>query len=280
MSRLKFRRAFSWMEAMIFMALAILIGAVASELYVKGVSLSDETHKSVMIQQDIRAVVENITRDMNGAYWVLNSAKGYEHSLILIKYGSANTEERLGLNIASNEQRFDYPFSRSGEEIKNYIDAYKVTYEYEENEQLVYRTEEKGVFTIGSQANQSSVATEYSFAATDNEGLMDKQVIAENVKQFDLHYFGYETDPQDARGALKEVWDLKFTESASDDVKIGMTACILLRVMANFKEGLYKDGGNHRSPETAILTKIWSNSRLRDEMYKEYFSSTDWNFQF
>lgn len=261
------------------MSLAIIVSGIAMDFYVKGTSLTDETHKAVMVQQDIRAVVEYITRDMNGAYWVLKPPAGHEHNLVLIKYGSGNTRDRLALNLTSGDH-FDYPFSRVGESVSNKIDAYKISYEFSENEQTVFRTEEKGTFIITSDPASSALATVYSFEPVATDGLMNKHPLATNVKQFDLHYFGYESAVTDARGALKEVWDIKYTEAASDEVKIGMTACILLRVMANYKEGMYQDGGKHQSPELTILTKIWSHTKLKDEMYKEYFSSVDWNLQF
>lgn len=279
MNRVTKTKAYSLAEMMIFMFLAVLVSGIAMDFYVKGTALTDETHKAVMVQQDIRAVVEYITRDMNGAYWVLNPEGGHEHNLVLIKYGSGTTRNRLALNLTSGDH-FDYPFSRAGQSVSNKIDAYKVTYEYDESEKTVFRTEEQGIFIITSAATSSSLATEYSFEVNETAGLMNKHPLATNVKQFDLHYFGYESDVTDSRGALKQVWDIKYTQAASDEVKIAMTACILLRVMANYKEGMYQDGGKHKSPELTILTKIWSHTKLKDEMYKEYFSSVDWNLQF
>ena len=274
------RKGYSLAEVMLFSALAILIAGVATNFYVKGVVLTDETQKAVMVQQDVRAVIEYIVRDMNSGYWVLNPDGGHEHNLVIIKFASPNTEKRLIENLAGGEDHFDYPFSRAGSTVVNKIDAYQVTYEYDENETTVYRTEEKGIFNIGTNANTSTYATEYFFEAESTDGLMDRHPLAKNVKQFDIFYFGYERMVTDARGALKEVWNLKYIEDASDEVKIGMTACLLLKVMANFNDGVYKDGGNHRTPDAHIVTRVWSNQRLRDEVYNEYFSSVDWNLQF
>ena len=106
------RKGFSLAEIMLFSALAILIAGVAMNFYIKGVGLTDETYKAVMVQQDVRAVVEYIVRDMNSGYWVLNPADGHEHNLVIIKFASANSENRLIKNLTSGEPHFDYPFSQ------------------------------------------------------------------------------------------------------------------------------------------------------------------------
>ena len=168
---------------------------------------------------------------------------------------------------------------RQDSAVRNRLDAYLVTYRYDENEQTVSRKEEKGIFWIGTTSQNLSLAQEYGF---ESDSTVSERILGKNIKQFDIHYFGYERkwDSSALPGSLKKVWDLKQVENLPDSVKVGRTACILLHLKGLYDEGVYSEsmkGRGHRAPETELVTKIWSYPRMRDEMYHEYFSSVDWN---
>lgn len=275
------RRAVSLAEMLLFTGLSVVVGAMVIELYIRGTGMTDSTQKAILVQQDIRAIVEYLSRDMNAAYWVLDKGAGErEHGIMLVKYASANTTERLKENMLGSDNRYDYPFFRSDEAAANRLDAQLITYEYDENEETVSRKEEKGIFITSTSSDAIGYAVDYSFEVDE---VLSDRVLGKNVKQFDIDYFGYErsTDTADLPGLLKRVWDLEMVADMSDPVKIGMTACILLKIRARYEEGVYSENyankRGYRSPETELVTKIWSMPRLRDEMYHEYFSSVDWN---
>lgn len=274
------KKGMSLAETLLFTALAILVGSVAVTVYTRGVSVTDETQKAILVQQDIRAIVEFITRDMNAAYMVWDTGADRNTSIRFLKYGSENTEKRIQYNIDFG-LRDDYPFGRPGEQTENRIDSYMVSYTYNADEQTVIRHEEKGVFELKTESTFGAYVTE--FAWNKDETTMNNRVIAKLVKSFFVDYFGYERTPGSSNdgGVLKKIMDCDHLASYSDEVKVSHTACILLHVMANYDEGVYqrKDRG-HRAPELDFMTKIWSNPKIRDEMYHEYFSSMDWDTRY
>ena len=277
------RKGVSLSEMLLFTGLAVLVSGVAVEMYIRGTGVTDSTQKAILIQQDIRAIVEYFTRDMNAAYWVLDTGAGKrEHSVMFVKFASGNSTERLKENLLEPANRPDYPYFRGDGPVGNRLDAYLVTYEYDETKHTVNRKEDKGLFIIATNASAIGHAIDYTFEV--HETLSDR-VLGTNVKQFDLFYFGYErsTNTSHLPGLLKSVWDLQEVAALSDGVKMGRTACILLKVKASYNEGVYSEkykNRGHRPPETELVTKVWSNVKLRDEMYHEYWSSTDWNLQY
>ncbi len=279
----KNRFGVSLAEMLLFTGLAVLVSGVAVEFYVRGTGVTDATQKAILVQQDIRAVVEYFTRDMNATYWVLEPPSGDRaHNVCLVKFASANSTERLKENLLEPANRLDYPFFRDNQPVGNRIDAYLISYTYDENTHTVKRKEDKGLFIIATNSSAIAHAIDYTFEV--HETLSDR-VLGKNVKQFDLDYFGYERSVNTSHlpGLLKNVFDLNEVETLSDAVKMGRTACILLKVRASYEEGVYSEKykqRGHRAPETELVTKVWSNVRLRDEMYHEYWSSTDWNLQY
>lgn len=266
-------------ETLLFMGLACVVGIAAMGVYQRGQIVTDETQKAILIQQDVRAIVEMLSRDMNAAWMVWDVGADRAKKIRLVKYADENTEKRIQFNVVA-QSRKDYPFSRSDEYVSNRTYSYLVTYTYDPNAETLTRREETGAFTQKTGSADRNRAVEFSWARETT--IMDDRVLGTNVKEFALSYFGYEGKPGPASGMglLKKVADLTHLSMYGDEVKYSHTACLLLRIRSRFDEGVYAEGQGHKAPEAEMVTKIWSLPKLRDEMYREYFSSMDWDFRY
>jgi len=271
------RRGLTLLEVVVFTALGLMLGRMAMDLYTRSVAMSDATHRAVAVQQGVRAVVELLRRDMHETLVVGDTGETERHRhVVLYTFASAGPEARLTLNDVNGSRR-DYPFWRGpGEAVTNKLDGRRVEYRWDLTTQQVRRTEQAGTIGFTADPNRGHLVTGTSF---EGSGPVQQRIIASNVKVFDLRYFGYERRRTEGPGALKRVQDLRHLDGFDASVRVAHTACLLLRVNAVFDEGLYA-GGGRQAPEAEILTKIWSNTRLRDEVYHQYFSSIDWDLRY
>jgi len=167
------RRGLSLAEVLLFTGLAILVGSFAVHIYTRSTIVTDETQKAILVQQDIRAIVEYVSRDMNAALMVWDTGSDREHSIRLVKFATENTANRIQYNVVSANRR-DYPFARPDQAVENRLDAYLVTYTFSAADQVVRRHEEKGVF-VQRTAAVRGMATE--FAWDKETTTMDQRVL-------------------------------------------------------------------------------------------------------
>ncbi len=272
------RTGWTLTEALLFSALAVLMGLFLMHMYRRGVTVTDETMKALGLQKDVRYLVELIQRDMASAFRVLRPEDGDpSRNLVLVKYASEGVDKRFELNAAGGELRKDFPFGRETEVVEIRVDAVRVSYSYDESKQQVTRSEDEGVFIFKGTDSNPLLATEYDFFRQNTR--MDNVVIASHVKEFEIRYFGYERVPA-AKGQLRAIADLEFCASMPEDYKFANTAVITLRLRSKYEEGVYEEGGRHHAPEFVFFGKFWSYPRMRDEIYREYFSSMDENLYY
>ena len=268
------RRGLTLIEVLIFTALGLMIGRVAVGLYTRGVTVSDETTRAISVQKDVRAIVELIRSDINRAF-LFGDQGDPARQIHLVLY--AFVEEDTATNrLALNSSRRDYPFWRADSAVENKVKCERIQYKYDMAAQKVERLNQKGELVFKADDTKRHLATSFTFTG---EGDEKSKAIGTNIKSFDLRYFGYERSRDHGPGILKVVTDLQHLDGYSDEFKVSMTSCVLLRVRAAFLEGVYARS-DHNAPDTEILTKMWSNTKLRDEIYHEYFSTLDWDMRF
>ena len=268
------KRGLTLIEVLIFTALGLMIGRVAVGLYTRGVTVSDETTRAISVQQDVRAIVELMRSDTHRAF--LFGDKGDpERQIHLVLYAFVE-EDTASNRLALNSSRRDYPFWRAENAVENKVKCEQIQYKYDMGSQKVERVSQKGELSFKADETKRHLATSFTFTS---EGEEISRVIGTNIKSFDIRYFGYERHRDHGPGILKLVTDLQHLDGYTEAFKVSMSSCLLIRVRAAFLEGVY-GRADHRAPDTEIVTKMWSNTKLRDEIYHEYFSTLDWDMRY
>ena len=256
----KSRRGVTLIEVLLMMSLALGLMAVALGMMKKSNALTAQTGTSIELQVGVRNLLENMVRDMGACHQVLTPGTDVDKpTLVLIKYASDEVQSRFDKNT---DKAFPFVSSAAGTTTQK-MDALRVTYTWIKKDRIVTRKEESGEFISASETNTPAILSQFSFPQPKTES--DRQM-ATSVETLAISYIGY--DPQ--TGELKKV--------GPGGLGFEKTACIAVHINAQFDEGLYsaEPGPNGRvMPKIEIFTKIWSVKRRSDEVYKEYFSSTD-----
>jgi hypothetical protein len=253
------RSAISLIETLIFTALALGLMSVAWGLMQKSGSIMDSATHGIDLQVGVRNLLENMVRDIGACHQVLDPPGGKDPrtNLFLVKPASDEIDARL----ARNPDR-SFPFaSLATPTTDQKMDAIRVSFLYDAARRTVQRKEEAGEFVARSDATDPSQLTRFAFAPQRE---IANKLLATSVETFRLFHVGY--DP--ITGFIKPV-----AAAGLNPIGYEKTACIAVKITAQFDEGLYKQ--DRAMPKIEIATKIWSMKRRADETYREYFSSGD-----
>lgn len=253
------RRGATLIETILMTALGLGLMTVAYGLLKKSNATMDSTGHTIDLQVGVRNLLENMVRDMGACHQVLQPQGAPGQNLVLIKYATDEVQPRLDKNTDKA-----FPFvSSAGPTTQQRMDALRVTYTWDPAKRTVKRKEESGEFLSESEAATFATLSKFTFNPVKVES--DRE-LATSVETLALTYVGYDAQT----GTLRKV--------GPGGLPFEKTACIAVRINAQFDDGLYAAGGPNTGrtlPKIEIFTKIWSMKRRSDETYKEYFSSTD-----
>lgn len=260
------RRGTSLVETLIAVVLVLMIVFVVYQLLRSGVTRGDEMTEDVKLMVGVRAVMENMARDVAAAHVVLvpTDASGgkvdFKSNLALARYASEDASGR----IQANSQNPVYPFfdvgGNAGAAVK--LDCLRVRYLFDPKARTVTRIEEKGALTGKMSGADQTVISEYSFAP---EGDAQSRPVATDVTGFEMTYVGYDRKGQ--------------PELVKDENKLHQAACVALVFHAAHDTGVYArnpgEQATRRLPRVDMATKFWVARRVSDVVYPEYTSSAD-----
>lgn len=258
---MQMRSGATLIEALLMTALGLGLMAAASGMMRKSGSIMDATTHTMDLQVGVRNLLENMIRDVGASQQIMDPGGQPDRTLMLVKPLDDDVAKRLTQNTDKA-----FPFmSSAGPTTVQQMDALRVTYTWDATKRTVRRKEEQGIFRAESEPATPALLTRFSF---QNPQVRSDRELATSVETMALAYIGYDQTPvaADATPILKAV---------GSGMGFEKTACIAVRINAQFDEGLYKGGTEHKMPKIEIVTKIWSIKRRSDEMYREYFSSTD-----
>lgn len=248
------RRGVTLIETLLMTALGLGLMAAAYTMMRKSASLTDSASHSIDLQVGVRNLLENMVRDVSACQQFLDPGGQPSRTLMLVKPANDEVEKRLQLNADKA-----FPFvSTANNTTQQKMEALKVTYTWDPapNRRTVRRKEEIGLFVAESETATPAILSRFSF---EPQSTVSDRELAGSVETFAITYIGYE----EGTGYLKVIQPPAYEK----------TACLAVRINAQFDEGLYRS--DRHMPKIEIATKIWSMKRRSDEVYKEYFSSTD-----
>jgi hypothetical protein len=248
------RRGVTLIETLLMTALGLGLMGFAYNMMRKSASLTDAASHTIDLQVGVRNLLENMVRDVAACQQILNPGAQPSRTLMMVKPFNDEIEKRLQLNADKA-----FPFiSTAQPTTRQQMEALRITYTWDPavKNKPVRRKEELGTFIAESTQASPAVLSQFTF---QNPTVVSDRELAGSVETFAITYVGY--DP--ITGHLIPIVPPAYEK----------TACLAVRINSQFDEGLYQ--GRSNMPKIEIMTKIWSMKRRSDEMYKEYFSSTD-----
>lgn len=265
------RRGMSLAETLIVIAIGVLLVVVVYKLLMSATQRGEEMNEEIKLLGDVRVLVEQLTRDVAAAHVILPPEGDFKTNLVLARYAAEDASDRLESNSANPV----YPFFEPNSTVSLKLKLNRVKYSFDATKREVTRVEEKGVLegkpTLPSGVTKQDlrVISEYTFTAEGPVPGASKGP-AHLISRFDISYMYYDDKglPKLA-GAANEVYK---------------TACVGLNLKAVQDQFMYaKTAGKdltRRQPTVEIATKMWSQRKISEAMYPEYFSSVDDDLRF
>lgn len=239
------RHGVTLIECLVAMTLALVVAAALWTLGGRADSLCHESARAVDIDVSVRDLMENLTRDVPECQQVMDP--GATHALVLVKPATDGVERRLAQNPDPV-----FPFRAAGV-TRQRMDVLRVTYAWDAARRTVTRREEPG--WLVAEAGEATL-TRFTF---EPDGPTSERTLATRVAAFDLSCIAYR--------------DGKLERLTPGTTAFERTVCVAVHVDCRADEGEYRS--DRPQPRVELLTKIWSTKRRSDEVYGEYFSSTD-----
>jgi type II secretory pathway pseudopilin PulG len=265
------RRGVTLVETLVIVAISVLLVLVVYKLFMSATGRGAETTEELALLGDTRLMVENMARDVAAAHVILPPANGEnkDDCLTVARYASEDAGDRADLNTHNKV----YPFFEEKTATTVKMNLLRVTYKFDRTKRQVTRTEEKGVLE-GKPAAGSTSLTDMRTVSSFNFVLAGDpaqvKLVGRNVKEFRLSYMHY-----DDKGQAK---------LARDAAECYKTAAVALYVLAIQDQGLYERPAGRdptrRQPKVEMATKFWSQRKLSEALYPEYFSSVDDDLRF
>lgn len=265
------RRGFSLSETLIVIAIGVLLLITAYKLLSSATQRGEELTEEVKLLVDVRSLVEHMTRDVAAAHVILPPEGDFKTNLTLARYAVEDAQDRL----ESNAENKVYPFFEPNSTASLKLKLNRVKYTFDAAKREVTRLEEKGVLEgkpelpSGVTRQDLRVISNYTFTA---EGVVPglNKAPARLISKFDIAYMYYDDKGQP-----------KLATAANELTK---TACIGLTLKAIQDTNLYaREAGKaatRRQPTVEISTKMWTQRKISEAMYPEYFSSADDDLRF
>lgn len=262
-------------ESLIVVAIGVLLVGVVYKLLMSATQRGEEMTEEVKLLVDVRSLVEHMSRDVAAAHVILPPEAGgdFKTSLTLARYAAEDASDRMESNSANPV----YPFFEPNSTVPLKLKLNRVNYTFDRARREVTRLEEKGVLEgrpvlpTGVTKQDLRVITEYTFTAESAvPGGAGLKGPAKLISRFDFAYMFYDDKGQP-----------KLAASANE---VYRTSCVSLNLKATQDTNLYaREAGktpSRRQPTVELATKFWSQRRLSEIMYPEYFSSADDDLRF
>lgn len=267
LSRRRSRRGVSLVETLVVVAIGMLLLAVVYRLLMSATKTGEETTEELKLLVDLRAMIENMSRDVAAAHIILPPSGGedFKKSLTLCRYASEDAADRPELNKDSKV----YPFFDASATTVVKMNLLRVRYVLDASKRTVTRIEEKGTLdakpTAASGASQRDMRTLSEFTFNVDGAPTSNKIVGRLIQRFDISYLMYD--------------DKGLPRLATAAGECSKAAAIGLNVRAVMDQGLYgREAGKtatRRQPVVELATKIWSQRKLSEAVYPEYFSSAD-----
>ena len=265
------RNGVSLAESLVVVAIAVLLVAVCYKLLMSATQRGEELTEEVKLLVDVRTLVEHMTRDIAAAHVLLPPEAGdFRTNLTLARYATEDASDR----VESNKDNAVYPFYDKDATMGVKYKLNRVKYTFDATKREVTRIEEKGtldgkpVIPSGGSSKDMRI-NDYNFTV-ESAVTSAMKGPAKNIARFDISYLYYDDKGQ-----------AKIATQASDIVRC---ACVGLNLKAIQDQALYaREAGkaaSRRQPTVEIATKFWSQRKLSEIMYPEYFSSVDDDYRF
>ena len=249
------RSGVTLIEVMLMTSLALGLMMVCYELLKRSNTITDSAAGSINLQVGVRNLLENMVRDVGSCQQMLKPDGDADKNLVLVKPASDDVQKRLDTNTDKA-----FPFvSTADTTTKQKMDCVRVTYNWDPSKRTVRRKEEAGEFVAESDPSNPVTLSKFTFNVAS---MVRDSELATSVETLTLTYLGYDTNGD-------------FKLAGQNNFGYEKTAVLAVRINSQFDEGVYQSGSGHTQPKIEIVTKIWSMKRRSDEVYKEYFSSTD-----
>ena len=230
---------------MIVVVIASLIFVVLWRLLSTGLRRSAETTDEVEFVSGARAVMQNLTRDVNAAQTFL-APSGADERLVVFR----NPKQLdLKARLTANQTEKTYPLTLSKDNVVHKFPGLRVIYRYDPQTRAVSREESAGTLEIHHSDLQTVSELKFEGDASSPRTLMSR------VQAFDTYFVAY-----DEKGQLKKV--------ETGDIPKASSVAVALKAETPEQSG-------RRTIELDLVTKVWINRRIQEVMYPEYFSSSD-----
>lgn len=260
------RRGLTLIETMVVVMISVLIVLVVYKLFMSATGRGAETTEELSLLTDTRALVENLARDVAAAHVILppSNSEDFRKSLTLARYSSEDAADR----VDANSHNKVYPFFDEKNTTTVKMNLIRVIYRWDVPKRQVTRIEEKGVLEGKPAGGSTSLRdmrtiSSYSFAVGGDPA--QSKLVARNVVSFAISYLHYDDKGQ-----------AKLADRPEDCHK---TACVGLSFKATQDQGEYARrpdrNPTRRQPTVEMATKFWSQRKLSEAIYPEYFSSVD-----
>lgn len=278
------RRAFTLVETLIFMTIIIVLIVAAWRILGRGVSIGRTAVEGIALQQGIRNLMENFTRDVNGSILILapNAESqfpdpGQVITVQLIQSAQENPAERpqyewSGSGGSGSNADSPYPFGKTKQDTTYGLPCYQVLYQYDRSTGVVARGIRAGTLQYTVRTSDPTSLT-YSFVPGGGGTVRrPPTVMARNVETFEVAPLALDyTQLEPRTGRPKMVLTSRLD---GDGAKMFRTVGLAIRVKADFRpedddEVMAKDSSME------ILTKVFSYPKIADMQYGAFFSSID-----
>ena len=258
-------------ETLLVVAIGVLLITVAYKLLISATQRGEEMTEEVKLLVDVRSLIEHMSRDVAAAHVILPSEGDFKTNLTLARYVAEDASDRMESNSANPV----YPFFEPNSTVSLKLKLDRVKYTFDATKREVTRVEEKGTLEgkpalpSGVTRQDLRVISEYTFNVESVVPSTQKGP-AHLISKFDLAYMYYDDKGQP-----------KLATAANELYK---TACVALTLKAIQDTALYAHeagkSASRRQPTVEISTKMWSQRKISEAMYPEYFSSVDDDLRF
>lgn len=281
------RRGFTLVETLIMMTIMVILIVVAWRVLGSGMGMGRTAVEGIALQQGIRNLMENLTRDVNGSMLILTPNAETQipdpNQVVTIQLIQSSTEdpgqrheyEWSGRGGSGSNADSPYPFGKTTENNAYGLPVFQVMYQYDRTTKVISRGIRSGTLQYSTEITDPTKLN-YTFIPDSGSSRTAVRrpgtVMARNVQTFEvaaiaLDYSQLEPRTNRPKMVLTNTLD-------GDGTKMYRTIGVALRVKADFRpEG--EEVGMAKDSSMEILTKIFSYPKIADMQYGAFFSSTD-----
>lgn len=281
------RRAFTLVETMVFVTIAVILIVVAWRVLNRGIGIGRTAVEGIALQQGIRNLMENLTRDVNGSVLILtpNGESPFPDpnqtiNIQLIQSATEDPGERAAYEwsddgTARTNNETPYPFGKTTEDTNYGLPVFQVIYQYDRTTRVVSRGIRSGTLQYTVETSDPTKMSYKFIADTGNDRRAVRRpptVMVRNVETFEVAPLALdysELEPLTGRPKMVLTSTLP-----GEGAQMYRTIGLALRVKADFREDA-TDVPMAKDSSMEILTKVFSYPKIADMQYGAFFSSID-----